>query len=231
MFVVTPLIDLAPVYHAARRHYPEVAEWIDHDSKESHPTVAVAEIGTIGYYSEANIVDYWGLLDPRANEFIRRGDMSFWLSSCSISSRDFGYLRTLTGGGHRFANSGRSESLSFSRARFVIFVGAFLLLLPKGSTCINDAGDVFVPKVRADREAQMGACRPFRDRESTLREPQVSEGPREVRGDRIVDQGLDFVGRQVLLQLVAGVMVNDIKMPHVIAVWTDLGQVQSRDVG
>lgn len=50
------------------------------DSHSQHPTVAAAEIGAIGYYSRADMVDYFGLLDSRANNSVRRGDFSWWLT-------------------------------------------------------------------------------------------------------------------------------------------------------
>lgn len=62
-----------------RAHYREAAEWIDHDSPEPHPTIAVSEIGTIGYYGRADIVDYMGMLDPRTIDSVRRSDFTWWL--------------------------------------------------------------------------------------------------------------------------------------------------------
>lgn len=63
-----------------RAYYPAAAEWIDHDSTKPHPTVATSEIGTIGYFSRANIIDYMGLLDHRAIAPVRHGDFSWWLT-------------------------------------------------------------------------------------------------------------------------------------------------------
>lgn len=63
-----------------RSHYRQVAEWIDRDTASPHPTVAAMEIGAIGYYSHADMVDYLGLLDSRANDTVRRGDFTWWLS-------------------------------------------------------------------------------------------------------------------------------------------------------
>ena len=70
-------VELGPNEH--RRDYREVAAWIDHDATDPHPTVATLEIGTIGYFSRAHIIDYLGLLDPAANNHLRRGDLSWWL--------------------------------------------------------------------------------------------------------------------------------------------------------
>ena len=64
----------------ARSHYREVAEWIDRDSLSPHPTVAAPEIGAIGYYSRADIIDYLGLLDARAIDSVRHSDFTWWLS-------------------------------------------------------------------------------------------------------------------------------------------------------
>lgn len=64
-----------------RSHYREAAEWIDRDARSLYPTVAAAEIGTIGYYSRADMVDYFGLLDPKAQDWVRRNDFTFWLTA------------------------------------------------------------------------------------------------------------------------------------------------------
>jgi hypothetical protein len=63
-----------------RSHYREAAEWIDRDSPKPHPTVAQGEIGIVGYYSRADIVDPLGLLDARALPSLRRADPSWWVS-------------------------------------------------------------------------------------------------------------------------------------------------------
>ena len=63
-----------------RSNYQAAAEWIGRDSAESHPTVAVAEIGTIGYRSRVDIIDYMGLLDHRAIDFVERGDFTWWVT-------------------------------------------------------------------------------------------------------------------------------------------------------
>jgi hypothetical protein len=72
-----PAVHLAPDKY--RDHYREAAEWINRDSHQPHPTVAVNEIGTIGYYSRADIVDYLGLLDLKAIDSVRRNDFTWWL--------------------------------------------------------------------------------------------------------------------------------------------------------
>jgi hypothetical protein len=64
----------------AHSHYRQVAEWIDRDSRAAHPTVAVGEIGIIGYYGRSTIVDYMGLLDARAVEPVRHNDFTWWLT-------------------------------------------------------------------------------------------------------------------------------------------------------
>jgi hypothetical protein len=72
-------VDLGP--DGIRSHYLEVAEWIDRDTHSPHPTVASREIGVIGYYGRADMIDYLGLLDARAIDSIRRGDFTWWLSN------------------------------------------------------------------------------------------------------------------------------------------------------
>ncbi|OBK19179.1 hypothetical protein A5636_19470 [Mycobacterium asiaticum] len=64
----------------SRNQHRAVGEWIDRHSTESHPTAAMVEIGEAGFYSRADIVDYWGLLDKRADDSIRRNDFTWWLS-------------------------------------------------------------------------------------------------------------------------------------------------------
>lgn len=71
-------IDLGP--KASRAPYRQAAEWIDQDSRKPHPTIATSEVGTIGYYSRGDIIDYLGLLDARANDQIRRRDFTWWLT-------------------------------------------------------------------------------------------------------------------------------------------------------
>ncbi len=73
-----PAVHLAPDNY--RNNYREAAEWINRDSHQPHPTVAVNEIGTIGYYSRADIVDYLGLLDSTAIDWVRRDDFTWWLT-------------------------------------------------------------------------------------------------------------------------------------------------------
>jgi hypothetical protein len=73
-----PAVHLAPDKH--RENYRAAAEWIDHDSHQPHPTVAVNEIGTVGYFSRADIVDYLGLLDATAVNWVRRNDFTWWLT-------------------------------------------------------------------------------------------------------------------------------------------------------
>ncbi len=73
-----PAVHLAPDKY--RDNYRAAAEWINRDSHQPHPTVAVNEIGTIGYYSRAEIVDYLGLLDVTAIDWVRRNDFTWWLT-------------------------------------------------------------------------------------------------------------------------------------------------------
>lgn len=74
------LLAFTPAPDAARGRYVEVAAWIDNDSHKPHPTIAVNEIGKIGYYSRADIIDYAGLLDHRAIPALKRGDFTWWLT-------------------------------------------------------------------------------------------------------------------------------------------------------
>lgn len=64
----------------SRDQYRAIAQWIDHDSTKPHPTVATIEIGQLGYYGRADIVDCFGLLDTSADDAIRRRAFSWWPS-------------------------------------------------------------------------------------------------------------------------------------------------------
>ena len=60
--------------------YREIGIWL----KENTPvtsSVAAAEIGTIGWYSERNVVDIIGLVTPRNARLISKGDLESWLVS------------------------------------------------------------------------------------------------------------------------------------------------------
>lgn len=80
---VVALIAAAHVpdaWRSVRSNYRQVAEWIDRTATSPHPTVAAGEVGALGYYSHADLVDYLGLLDSRANDSVRRNDFTWWLS-------------------------------------------------------------------------------------------------------------------------------------------------------
>ena len=56
-----------------------IGEWI-RDNTDPTSTVAAMEIGSIGWFSERDMVDYLGLLDSAANEAVARGDFLWWAS-------------------------------------------------------------------------------------------------------------------------------------------------------
>lgn len=58
--------------------YREVGGWLRHHTPPSS-VVAAWEIGAIGYYSERPILDYLGLITPAAQEYVARGDYSWWV--------------------------------------------------------------------------------------------------------------------------------------------------------
>jgi hypothetical protein len=62
-----------------RRDDATVAQWLRRNAKP-HDTVASAEIGQLGYVSKLQMVDYLGLLDPRANSHIQRQDWPWWVN-------------------------------------------------------------------------------------------------------------------------------------------------------
>lgn len=68
-------------WNEIRSHYQEIAEWIDHDTATAHPAVAATQISAAGSFGRANMVDYLGLLDSRADETVRRDEFSRWLSA------------------------------------------------------------------------------------------------------------------------------------------------------
>ncbi|MFZ2015428.1 MAG: hypothetical protein WAV00_16535 [Nocardioides sp.] len=63
-----------------RRDEATVARWLRGHAKP-HSTVAGAEIGQLGFVSRMRVVDYLGLLDPRADSHIRRGDWDWWVAA------------------------------------------------------------------------------------------------------------------------------------------------------
>jgi hypothetical protein len=67
-----------PEMKASRVQYEEVGTWLAAHAPEG-ATVAAAEIGRVGYFSDRTVVDYLGLLDERANEHVRTGNWRWWL--------------------------------------------------------------------------------------------------------------------------------------------------------
>lgn len=65
---------------AERRDDATVAQWLRANAKPD-ARVASAEIGQLGYVSGLRMVDYLGLLDPRANSHVRTQDWSWWMDT------------------------------------------------------------------------------------------------------------------------------------------------------
>ncbi len=78
-FVVTygfARLDTEP--SPVRESMKDAGGWIAQNTSPD-ATVASQEIGIIGWFSNRTVVDYLGLLDPKRNAEIRRGDFVSWL--------------------------------------------------------------------------------------------------------------------------------------------------------
>jgi len=64
---------------AIRSDYETVGRWLDAHAPP-RATVAAAEIGKLGWYSERDMVDYLGLLDRAADDHVRARDFGWWAS-------------------------------------------------------------------------------------------------------------------------------------------------------
>jgi hypothetical protein len=63
---------------AERQDYATIAQWLQENS-DPHSTVAATEVGRLGYLSGLRMIDYLGLLDPRAISHIQHRDWGWWL--------------------------------------------------------------------------------------------------------------------------------------------------------
>jgi hypothetical protein len=55
-----------------------VAAWV-HDNVADDASVAASEIGVLGWYGQAEMIDYLGLLDPASADDLASADMLGWL--------------------------------------------------------------------------------------------------------------------------------------------------------
>ena len=68
--------------YAMRGHsspaYRDIGNWLRENTAED-AVIALAEIGTVGWYSERRIVDILGLVSPPNAEYVGRGDFQSWM--------------------------------------------------------------------------------------------------------------------------------------------------------
>jgi hypothetical protein len=61
-----------------RQEHAQVGAWLATNTPP-HATVAAAEIGRIGSFSDRTMVDYLGLLDSAAVPHLKQADWSWWI--------------------------------------------------------------------------------------------------------------------------------------------------------
>lgn len=64
---------------ARHEDYAQIGMWLNNNTS-LNSTVAMIEIGTVGWYSERHIIDILGLTNKYNAEFIAKGDVFSWLS-------------------------------------------------------------------------------------------------------------------------------------------------------
>ena len=62
----------------AREDYKEIGLWLA-ENTEQDASIAVVEIGTIGWYSQRRIIDILGLVTDEVADFVAEGDFVSWL--------------------------------------------------------------------------------------------------------------------------------------------------------
>jgi hypothetical protein len=75
--LVPQVRDVTTVRMAEDLNYVELGHWLRANAPAS-ASVALFEVGTVGWYSGLRIVDPLGLVTP-ASEHIRLGDLSWWI--------------------------------------------------------------------------------------------------------------------------------------------------------
>ena len=67
-----------PVMRPVRHEQAEVGAWLAANTP-ANATVAAAELGRIGVYSDRTMVDYLGLLDATALPYLKQSDWTWWV--------------------------------------------------------------------------------------------------------------------------------------------------------
>lgn len=62
--------------------YAQVGEWLARNT-EASATVALVEVGTVGWYSRRPLIDILGLVTPKTGRFIKDRDLNSWLKEYS----------------------------------------------------------------------------------------------------------------------------------------------------
>ncbi len=61
-----------------REDYRQIGLWID-ENTDADATIAMAEIGTVGWYSNRQVIDILGLVSSGNSDFVAEGDYTSWL--------------------------------------------------------------------------------------------------------------------------------------------------------
>jgi len=69
---------LAELGKPAREDYKEIGLWLA-ENTEQDASIAVVEIGTIGWYSQRRIIDILGLVTDEVADYVAEGDFVSWL--------------------------------------------------------------------------------------------------------------------------------------------------------
>lgn len=80
LIALVGLTGTADANQSPRVQYDEIGRWLDANSERTQ-TVAYFEIGRLSWASNRTIVDPLGLLDSRLITFVRKGDLTSWLSA------------------------------------------------------------------------------------------------------------------------------------------------------
>jgi hypothetical protein len=77
MLLLPQVRDVTTVRMAEDLNYVELGHWLRANASPS-ASVALFEVGTVGWYSQLRVVDPLGLVTP-ARDRVLRGDLSWWI--------------------------------------------------------------------------------------------------------------------------------------------------------
>jgi arabinofuranosyltransferase len=119
------------VYGRNSEAYAKIGLWLK-ENTSANSSVAMVEIGTVGWYADRHIVDILGLTNKFNAEFIAQGDAFSWLSKYQpdyILRHDPTWV-------HEVATHGLEDSGAYKRVGNFVFPG--YVLLEKSSSYTNE---------------------------------------------------------------------------------------------